>query len=183
VRARTACGIAALLALALTPPARGQSGGGFDLSWHSVAGGGALFSSGGGFDVSGSAGQGLAATSSGGDFTLFGGSWNAGALAPLGVGDSPAPPRFALLPARPNPLVGTCALEFELAQTGPAHLAIYNVAGERVRVLVDETLAAGRQRVLWDGLDGAGAPVARGIYFARVEAGSFRASTRIVVLH
>jgi hypothetical protein len=174
---------ALLLALALAPPARAQSGGGFDLSWNTVAGGGAMLSAGGGYDVSGTVGQNLAATSTGGDFTLFGGFWNPGALAPLGVDGPPAPPRFALLPARPNPFAGTTAIEFELAETVATRLAVYDVTGQRVRLLVDETLAAGRQRVLWDGRSGSGAPVASGVYFARVEAGSFRASTRIVVLH
>lgn len=183
MRPRIPLCFALLACLALAPPAGAQSGGGFDLSWNTVAGGGAMLSAGGGFDVSGTIGQSLAATSTGADFTLFGGFWNPGALAPLAVGGAPAGPRFALLPARPNPFAGTTTIEFELAETAFARLAIYDVSGQRVRLLVDETLAAGRQRVFWDGRNSSGAPVASGVYFARVEAGSFRASTRIVVLH
>jgi hypothetical protein len=173
-----------ILSVLVASPAHAQSGGGFDLSWNAVTGGGSTSSAGGGFDLGGSIGQGLAATSSGGDFKLYGGFWNPGAQAPVGVGEPlPGALRFVLLPARPNPLVATSTIEFELAETRSARLAIYDVTGQRVRLLVDELLAAGRQRVTWDGRSDFGAPVANGIYFARVQAGSFRASTRIVVLH
>ena len=56
-----------------------QSGGGYDLTWNSVDGGGATFSSGGGYTLGGTAGQPDAATWSGGGYTLNGGFWGGGA--------------------------------------------------------------------------------------------------------
>lgn len=52
----------------------------YDLSWHSVDGGGVTFSTGGEFEVSGTIGQPDAGVMAGGDFTLTGGFWFA--LAP-----------------------------------------------------------------------------------------------------
>lgn len=52
-----------------------QVGGGYDLSFSVVAGGGG-FSSGGTYEVRGTAGQGAAGVSSGGTFTLESGFWN-----------------------------------------------------------------------------------------------------------
>ncbi len=51
------------------------SGPSFDLSWHTIAGGGT--SSGGGFEVRGAIGQPGAGAMSGGSFVLAGGFWSA----------------------------------------------------------------------------------------------------------
>lgn len=52
----------------------------FDLSWHTIDGGGAMGSTGGGFELSGTVGQPDAgATMSGGGFSLTGGFWVAAA--------------------------------------------------------------------------------------------------------
>ncbi len=72
-----------LLALAvLVVPALvlAQSGGGYDLSWSTIDGGGATFSTGGPYALGGTIGQPDAGTLSGGPYTLAGGFW-AGAAA------------------------------------------------------------------------------------------------------
>jgi len=57
-----------------------QSGGGYDLSWNSVDGGGGSMS-GGDYALTGTVGQADAgATMSGGDYALQGGFWNAGTV-------------------------------------------------------------------------------------------------------
>ena len=52
-----------------------QSGGGYDLSWNTVDGGGYTFSMGGGYFLGGTIGQPDAGTHSGGPYTLGGGFW------------------------------------------------------------------------------------------------------------
>jgi hypothetical protein len=64
----------ALALFALAAVAFAQTGGGFDLSWFTVDGGGGA-SSGGGFTVEGTIGQPDAGTMSGGSFSLQGGFW------------------------------------------------------------------------------------------------------------
>jgi hypothetical protein len=68
---------ACLLLLASTVLA--QSGGGYDLSWSSVDGGGGTFSTGGGYSLGGTAGQPDAGLLTGGIYTLDGGFWGGGA--------------------------------------------------------------------------------------------------------
>ena len=68
---------AAALLLAViwkSPAAVAQTGGGYDLSWHTVDGGGGT-SSGGGYTVTGTAGQPDTGTLSGGSYTVAGGFW------------------------------------------------------------------------------------------------------------
>jgi hypothetical protein len=72
--------LAAFVAVAsiAIPPLVAQSEfiGNFDLSWHTIDGGGQTFSSGGEFDLGGTIGQADAgATMSGGSFELRGGFW------------------------------------------------------------------------------------------------------------
>jgi len=55
-----------------------QSGGGYDLTWSTIDGGGAMFSSGGGFELGGTIGQPhaqVAPVMIGGTFELTGGFW------------------------------------------------------------------------------------------------------------
>jgi len=66
-----------------------QSGGGYDLTWNTVDGGGTTFSSGGGYSLGGSAGQPDAAAWSGGGYTLSGGFWHAGAAGTTPGGETP----------------------------------------------------------------------------------------------
>lgn len=76
---------AALLAVFLTLPvlALAQTGGGYDLTWNTVEGGGYTFSEGGGYSLGGTIGQADAGMLSGGVYTLGGGFWGGGeAMAP-----------------------------------------------------------------------------------------------------
>ena len=52
-----------------------QTGGGYDLSWSTIDGGGGTFSTGGQYSLGGTVGQHDAGTQSGGNFTLQGGFW------------------------------------------------------------------------------------------------------------
>jgi hypothetical protein len=69
----------------LSSVARAQSGGGYDLTWSTVDGGGATWSEGGGYSLGGTVGQPDAGVLSGGGYTLAGGFWPGGAAARYGV--------------------------------------------------------------------------------------------------
>jgi len=47
---------------------------------------------------------------------------------------------------------------------------------------VDAHTSAGRYRVRWDGTDGRGVAVASGVYFCRMEAGTFSATQKLVMM-
>jgi hypothetical protein len=76
--------LALVALLLLASVARAQSGGGYDLSWSTVDGGGATWSEGGGYALGGTVGQPDAGVLSGGGYTLAGGFWG-GAAARYGV--------------------------------------------------------------------------------------------------
>lgn len=68
-----------VVGILLVLPAGLAYGGGFDLSWRSIDGGGAMSSTGGGFELSGTIGQldANAVALAGGSFEITGGFWAA----------------------------------------------------------------------------------------------------------
>jgi len=76
--------LAACLFLLLASAVLAQSGGGYDLSWSTVDGGGGMFSSGGVYTLGGTAGQPDAGLMIGGTYILGGGFWGGGAVSAPG---------------------------------------------------------------------------------------------------
>jgi glucose/arabinose dehydrogenase len=85
---------------------------------------------------------------------------------PTGVGAAPAASRA--LHASPNPFRHSLELSFALPTAGLARVTIHDLAGRRVRMLLDGWSAAGPSRLAWDGTDDRGQPAAAGAYFARL---------------
>jgi hypothetical protein len=97
----------------------------------------------------------------------------------------PTPPVVAgyrLFPNAPNPFNPVTRIGYELGEPTPVWLTIHDIAGRRVRVLLDGlTQRKGRWEARWDGLDDGGRPVASGVYRYRLRAGAF-AETRSMTL-
>ncbi|HSG29110.1 MAG TPA: M28 family peptidase, partial [Candidatus Krumholzibacterium sp.] len=83
----------------------------------------------------------------------------------------------------PNPFFSTTVVVFEIPARSHVRLAIYDVAGRKVRVLEDGVMDAGIYPVLWDGLSAGGEKVSSGVYFLRLEAGGTERSIKIVRIH
>jgi hypothetical protein len=84
------------------------------------------------------------------------------------------------LAASPNPSVGPTRLAFDLPRAGHVTLAIYDLAGRRVRLLVDGMREPGRYDETWDGRADVGSGRAAGVYFARLQIGGETLTERIV---
>ncbi len=80
------------------------------------------------------------------------------------------PPSVTFAPAFPNPARGSTTLRFVLPSETNVRVAIYDVAGRRVRELASGQRPAGEQTLAWDMRDEAGREVSSGIYFARLDA-------------
>ena len=75
----------------------------------------------------------------------------------------------ALFPVYPNPFWVTVRVEYSLAAKGRVRLSIYNVAGQMVRELVNESQSPGKYSVFWDGRDQRAHPLPSGVYLYRLE--------------
>ncbi|MCC7261111.1 MAG: VCBS repeat-containing protein [Candidatus Latescibacteria bacterium] len=98
------------------------------------------------------------------------------------VSDGRVPTTFGLEPNYPNPFNPATTLRYNLVEAGPVRLTVYNVAGQRVRELVDQVQEAGGYQVEWDTRDQSGQLVAGGVYLYRLEAGVQCAVGRMLLL-
>jgi hypothetical protein len=80
-----------------------------------------------------------------------------------------APAEFHLFQNYPNPFNPETTIRFTLPKTGHATLAVYNMLGQKVKVLADGVQKAGTHQIVWDGSDGNGLKVSSGMYLYRLE--------------
>ena len=83
---------------------------------------------------------------------------------------------------RPNPFSDGTKIQLGLPLSGRVSLSVYDVTGRLVQVLIEGTLPAGVHEIPWDSRDASGVPVTTGVYFMRLETGSFQATRKLVVL-
>jgi len=83
------------------------------------------------------------------------------------------PEEFALRQNYPNPFNPSTTIEFAVKKsaTEGAHvvLEIFNISGQRIRTLVNETRMPGNYSVVWHGRDDAGRGVSSGLYVYRMQ--------------
>lgn len=82
----------------------------------------------------------------------------------------------------PNPFNPSTMIGYQLAEAGYVRLAVYNVLGQEVRVLVNQRQEAGSFTAMWGGKDDLGLRLASGIYLHRLEEGDFIAARRMLLL-
>lgn len=92
-------------------------------------------------------------------------------------GGGPGDPAGPGLRVAPNPLRADSRVTFRLPETAPVRLALYDVTGRRLALLVDGTRTAGEHVVPL-----APGNLASGVYFLKLEAGRASMVTRVVTL-
>lgn len=90
-------------------------------------------------------------------------------------------PRLRFDPPAPNPAPHESRLRFALDRAGEIRLSVIDPSGRRVRELFAGSQPQGEVDLAWDLRDGAGAPVANGVYFVRLDAANGSATRRLVV--
>jgi hypothetical protein len=91
--------------------------------------------------------------------------------------DPVLPDQFVLYQNYPNPFNPFTTISFDLPQAGQARLALYDVLGREVRVLVDGPLNAGRHRIELDGR-----ALSSGVYFYRLNFSDRQAARRLMLI-
>ncbi|MGB7062246.1 MAG: FlgD immunoglobulin-like domain containing protein [Candidatus Zixiibacteriota bacterium] len=64
----------------------------------------------------------------------------------------------------------------------PTTLKIYNIRGQLVRTLVDESKMAGSYEVIWNGKDETGVEVASGVHLYKLTAGEYTESQKMILM-
>jgi len=90
--------------------------------------------------------------------------------------------KFDLAQNYPNPFNPSTTIRYEVAKTVHVRLKIYDVAGRLVRTLVDDKRKPDRYKAVWNGRNERGLNVATGVYFYRLEAGSYVKTRKMMLL-
>ncbi|MEW5922870.1 MAG: T9SS type A sorting domain-containing protein [Candidatus Zixiibacteriota bacterium] len=92
---------------------------------------------------------------------------------PLDIGDQPdndlLPKDFVLHQNYPNPFNPSTRLTFSLNRETQVNLCIFNILGQKLATLIDESRSAGKYEVDWDGCNDAGQKMPSGVYFYRIQ--------------
>ncbi len=160
-------------ALLMTIPASGQI-----QMPYSVVGSGAVATSGPGNVVRGTVGQAAIGIVSGPSNTNEIGFWYRPGWVLTGVQEGDVlPTRDWLGQNRPNPFNPLTTLEFAIIERSRVELKVYDVAGREVATLVERELDPGLHRTVFDAGD-----LPSGVYFARMVAGGFVETRKLVLL-
>ena len=104
-------------------------------------------------------------------------------IVPSGPEKLALPVEYRLAQNYPNPFNPSTVIEFDLVSETPVELTVYDVAGRKVRLLIDSpAMRPGRYRSHWDGRDDAARPVGNGVYFYGLECSGFRSAGRMVLV-
>lgn len=83
----------------------------------------------------------------------------------------------------PNPFNSTLLIEYIVPLRSAVRIAIYDVAGRRIRTLVDDRgVTAGGYRTSWDGRNDHGRRISSGVYFCRLDDGTHTEVKKVVHL-
>jgi len=80
----------------------------------------------------------------------------------------------------PNPFSDKSTISVKASELGIHGLNIYNIKGQIIRSYGNSSQSSGDHTFHWDGRDDTGRQVSGGIYFAVVEAGKYKASSKIL---
>jgi hypothetical protein len=99
-------------------------------------------------------------------------------LVPISKGDTGVKPvKFILKQNYPNPFNPNTVISWHLAVASPVKLTVYNSAGQKVAILVDERLSAGFHQTRFDGSN-----LANGLYLYRLETSNHIETRKMVLM-
>ncbi|OQY26452.1 MAG: hypothetical protein B6244_13555, partial [Candidatus Cloacimonetes bacterium 4572_55] len=100
----------------------------------------------------------------------------------LSIDDEVASYSLQLDQNHPNPFNPSTTIHYEIPVAGHVTLQIYNINGQLIRTLTDESHVAGEHNVTWDAKNNQGEAVSSGIYFYQLEAMGTTQSKRMALL-
>jgi hypothetical protein len=104
---------------------------------------------------------------------------------PVGIdehGGAEHPNAFRLTQNYPNPFNPVTTIQYSLPSRSHVAIEVFNLLGQRVRRLIDETKPAGTYRIEWNGNDDSGNPVSTGVYLYHFRAGDVVQTKKMLLI-
>lgn len=87
------------------------------------------------------------------------------------------PSKFELKQNYPNPFNPETTIEFNINNSGNAHLSVYDINGRLIETLVNEKLSAGTYKLKWNGSN-----ISSGIYYYTLKTENFSETKKMILL-
>ncbi len=94
----------------------------------------------------------------------------------------PIPTVFSCMQNYPNPFMRNTTIKYGLPKNSDVNLTVFNIAGQKVKTLVNSQQSAGYKSVSWNGENSAGVQVPQGIYFYVFKADDFEKHRKMVLV-
>ncbi len=94
----------------------------------------------------------------------------------------PKPLQAGISDFYPNPFNPSITIHYTIPAGVDVSLKVYDISGREVASITNGEQTSGRYQVQWNGLDQSGYQVSTGLYFARLEAGDFTQTIKMVYL-
>jgi len=98
------------------------------------------------------------------------------------LGGDGLPRDYSLDQNYPNPFNASTVIKFNTKHDAHVRLDVYNIIGQKVKILVDEFRHYGPQAADWDGTDVSGKAVPTGLYFYRLVTSDFTDVKKMLLL-
>ena len=79
---------------------------------------------------------------------------------------------FVLMPNFPNPFNPLTTIHYTVPKQSFIRIDVYNIQGQLVTTLVNQTVPAGKHSTRWSGTNSSGKAVSPGVYFCRMQSGN-----------
>ena len=89
---------------------------------------------------------------------------------------------FYLSQNYPNPFNPETTISFSIPQDSKVELSIYNIKGQKVKILAKRDFEKGIHKVIWNGKDENGKPISSGIYFYKIKVKDKMISKKMLLL-
>jgi len=98
------------------------------------------------------------------------------------TGNIESPSTYCISQNYPNPFNPETKIHFQLPEDVHVTLSIYNMLGQKVRMLVDKQMSTGFHTIKWDGRNNFGTAVASGVYLYAIQAGKYYEKKKMVLM-
>ena len=98
------------------------------------------------------------------------------------ISESLTPSRHKLYPAFPNPFNPVTTIGYSIPQNEHINLGIYDIAGRKIKTLVNGYQSSGYNEVKWNATNDLGESVSAGVYLYKIQAGQIIETNKIILL-
>lgn len=82
----------------------------------------------------------------------------------------------------PNPFNPETTISFDLPENTDVKISVYNLLGNKIRELINQSLVQGNYNITWNGIDDGGKQVSSGVYLYKIHTNRFSQANKMILM-